>query len=187
MQRGRNGEISQRADRDVAIPCIPKQPGLQHHLGELLDKQGNPIGLADDWLEHFGRQFLAACEIPDHRTGFVAPKSIDLDHRHVRLIEPRWEKLGPKREQEEHRRRLDRFDEPIRCFQSGRVDPMRVLDYEEHRLCACKGLNLTGQGLDREIFLPSRRELKGWIAYLSRDRQSDGLEQWEGTYICDNM
>src|SRR5215467_434605 len=87
-----------RADRDVAIACIPEQAGLQHHLGQLFDKQGNPISLADDRLEHFGWQFLAACEIPDHRAGLVAPKSIDLDHCHVRLIEPRREKFGPERE-----------------------------------------------------------------------------------------
>src|SRR5262249_16966557 len=53
---------------------------------------------------------LLACEIPDHRAGLVAPKSMDLDQGHVRLIEPRWEKLGPEREQKEHRSRLDRFD-----------------------------------------------------------------------------
>src|SRR5262249_56225222 len=105
-----------------------------------------------------------AGEMPDHRAGLVAPKSIDLDHCHVRLIEPGWEKLGPERQQEEHWSRLDRFDEPIRCFQRGRIDPMCVLDYEQHRLRARKGLNLTGQGFDREIFLPSWRQVQGRIA-----------------------
>jgi tetrahydromethanopterin S-methyltransferase subunit E len=32
---------------------------------------------------------------------------------------------------------------------------MCVLDYEEHRLCARKGQNLTGQCFDCEVFLPS--------------------------------
>src|SRR5215813_14669693 len=113
---------------------------------------------------------LLACEIPDHRAGLVAPKSIDLDQCHVRLIEPRWEKLGPEREQKEHRSRLDRFDEPIRCFQCGRINPVCVLDYEEHRLCTRKSLNLTGKGFDREIFLPSWRQVQSRIASVRWNR-----------------
>src|SRR5262249_21389094 len=107
MQRGRNGELRQRTDRDVAIPCVLEQPGLPQHLGEFLDKQRISIGLANDCLEPFRWQFLAASEIPDHRGGFVASKSIDLNHGHLRLVEPRWKKLGPEGNQQEYRSRPD--------------------------------------------------------------------------------
>ena len=82
-----------------------------------------------------------------------------LDHGHVRLIEPRWEKLRPEGDKEEHRSRLNRLDKSVRCFQRGRIDPMRVLDYEEQRLFARKGQNLASQGFDREILLSSRRQV----------------------------
>src|SRR5262249_25440849 len=100
---------------EIAISRISEQPRLQYHLGEFLDKQGNSIGLADDCLEHFGWQFLAAGEIVDHCSGFVAPESIDVNHGDVRLSEPRWGKLGPKGDQEQYRSRFDRFHK-----QSGR-------------------------------------------------------------------
>src|SRR5215831_5169561 len=183
MQRGWNGEMRQRTDHDVVIPRVAEQPGLQHHLGEFLDKQGNSIGLANDCFENFRWYFLPASEISDHRGGFVAPKSIDLDHCHVRLIEPWWKKLGPEGDQQEHRSRPDRLDKTIRCFQRGRIDPMCVLDYEENRLSAGKGQNLTGQSFDREIFLPSRRQVQGRIASVRWNRQQGRIERGVNHYL----
>src|SRR5262249_22287643 len=46
VQRGRNSEVWQRTDGDVAITFVSEQPRLQHHLGELLDEERNPVGLA---------------------------------------------------------------------------------------------------------------------------------------------
>src|SRR5262245_56524266 len=104
------------------------------------------------------------------------PKSIDLDHGHVRLVEPRWRKLGPEGNQQEHRSRPDRLDETIRRFQRGRIDPMCVLDYEEDRLSARKSQNLTGQSFDREVFLPSRRQVQRRIASVRWNRQQGRIK-----------
>ena len=60
---------------------------------------------------------------------------------------------------------------------------MRVLDYEEHRLCARKHQNLAAQGFDREIFLTSRRQIQGWISSLRRNRQQGGIERSIGQYL----
>jgi hypothetical protein len=51
--------------REVAIPCVPEQPRLQHHLGEFLDIQGTPsvllrivsstsIGSSSEVMDHCG-------------------------------------------------------------------------------------------------------------------------------------
>ena len=60
---------------------------------------------------------------------------------------------------------------------------MCVLDYEEHRLCARKGQNLTGQCFDREIFLPSWRQVQGRIASVRWNRQQGGIERGVGHYF----
>ena len=64
---------------------------------------------------------------------------------------------------------------------------MRVLDHEEHRLCARQGQNLTGQGFDREIFLPSRRQVQRRIASVRWNGQQGGIERGVGQYLWTDL
>src|SRR5262249_55201356 len=117
MQRCRNGKTRQRADGDVTISCVLKEPGLQHHFGKFFDEERNAVRLADDLLEYFGWQFLATRYISHHRDALVALKPVKLDSGYVFLIKPRRNELGSESDQEEHRHPLRRFNKSVGGFQ----------------------------------------------------------------------
>ena len=56
LEGGRNGQGRQGAGQLIAALTLLKQPRLQHHLRQLFDKQGHPIGFRHDLLEHLGRE-----------------------------------------------------------------------------------------------------------------------------------
>ena len=75
------------------------------------------------------------------------------------------------------RRRLDRGNASGDCLESGSIDPVYVLDEQEHWSGTGEAEKLTGQRRDRELLLPLGSELQGGIASTGRDRQEGSIER----------
>ena len=73
VQGGGNGQGRQGPGQLIALRPLLEQPGLQHHLGELFDKQRHPIGLGHHVLDHLSGQRLAVCH-PAGQLGGLAPR-----------------------------------------------------------------------------------------------------------------
>ena len=54
---------------------LPHQPGFQDHLDKFFDKQGHPIGLGDDLLDHLCWQGFATREAGQHHFDLGAPQA----------------------------------------------------------------------------------------------------------------
>ena len=72
MEGDRNRRNGDRALKNVSLANILKHAGFEDRLGHFLDKQRNPVGLADDDLRNFGGQPLAGSEVDEHCADFVA-------------------------------------------------------------------------------------------------------------------
>ena len=72
MQCGGNRQRGQGPGELIVLLTLLEQPGLQHHLGQLLDKQRHAIGLGDYLLDHLGWQGLAVRHPASH-LGRLAP------------------------------------------------------------------------------------------------------------------
>ena len=72
MERGGDGQRGQGSGQLIALLSLLEQPGLQHHLGQLFDKQGHAIGLGHNLRDDGGWQGLAVCHLADHLHGLVA-------------------------------------------------------------------------------------------------------------------
>jgi hypothetical protein len=59
VQRIGNGQQGERLQQLIMVLPLPQQARLQHHLGQLFDKQGDAIGLSHHVPAHLGRQRLA--------------------------------------------------------------------------------------------------------------------------------
>jgi len=77
VQRGRDCERRQGTDENVAVAFLSQQPGLQDHLGQLLDEQRHPISPGQDLREHFSGQCLAARELFNHGCALPAPEAAE--------------------------------------------------------------------------------------------------------------
>ena len=71
MEGDRNRRNGDRALKNVSLANILKHAGFEDRLGHFLDKQRNPVGLADDDLRNFGGQPLAGSKVDEHCADFV--------------------------------------------------------------------------------------------------------------------
>ena len=70
--------------------------GLDHRLGQFLDKERHPVGALDDLVDDIRRQRPEIAGEPSHeRRSFIAAEPVQRDHRHLRLADPGRLELGP--------------------------------------------------------------------------------------------
>ena len=70
--------------------------GLDHRLGQFLDKERHPVGSLDDLVDNIGRQCPEiAGELMHERRPFAAAEPVQRDHRHLRPSDPGRLELGP--------------------------------------------------------------------------------------------
>jgi len=60
----------------------------------------------------------------------------------MRLPDPRGLEFRPKRSDQQYRPTLDSFDNQIEQLTGGRVDPLQILEYDQHGQLARQSLEL---------------------------------------------
>ena len=130
VQGGRHGERRRRHGGYRRIAAIGT--GLDHSLGQFLDKERHPVGALDDLVDNIRRQCPEIAGEPTHeRRPFAAAEPVQRDHRHLRPSDPGWLELGAVGCNQQHRHIRDPLDSEVEQLARGRIDPMQVL--EDHQ------------------------------------------------------
>jgi hypothetical protein len=153
-----------------------EQARLQHHLGQLLDKQRHPIGLGDDLLDHLGRQGLAVCHMADHLRGLATRQARQCDLGEVRAPRPGRAEVGPKGPQRQEAGGGALVDQEGEEFQRGRINPVQVFHDKEHRLLGGDAQQDRQEGVQGHLLLLFRRHSQGGIVSSQREREESGQE-----------
>jgi hypothetical protein len=176
LQRRRNGERGQRAGQLVLVVALAQQLGFEHRLRQLLDEEGAPVGVRDELLEHGGRQPFPGRQLRDHGHAVVPPERRQRDHRPVVGGRPRRTELGAEDEHgEQARHGLAREQQPEQLLRR-RVDPVQVLDDEEHRPLARHAPQQAHERLQRPRALALRRQRERRIPVFGQRQREQGRQ-----------
>jgi hypothetical protein len=94
----------------------------------------------------------------------------------VRVRRPGRLELGPERHHKQCRQPLQSVDREVEQLRRRRVDPVRVLQDDQHRPPACQPLELGQQGIERARLPLLRVELRARVAPSRRDVEQSGQE-----------
>ena len=119
--------------KHVILARVVEHPGFEDRLGHFLDKQGNPVGLADDDLRNLGGKALAVRQAGEHRADLILAQPLEPQHRHMGSVQPRREEIRPEGDQCEERNRL--HASTVRLTSSSVVGSIQ---------CASSRMNSTG-------------------------------------------
>jgi hypothetical protein len=103
LQRRRDRERRQRADRDEPVGALPQEARFEHDLGQLLDEQRHALGLGEDLVQDRRRQLAARRHAVDDRDGLRPAEAVQRQQGRVREAVPARRRLGPRRGDEHHR------------------------------------------------------------------------------------
>ena len=95
-----------------------------------LNEQRHAVGPTDDLVVNFPRQLLAIGHVDDHGADLLARQSIEAQHRHVRLVEPRGMNSGLKVISKNTGAVLIKRMLREIASERGSIDPVPVLDEE---------------------------------------------------------
>ena len=87
---------------------------------------------------------------------------IERHQRDVRVPRPRRLKIGPERDDEKDRQRLQAFDRQRQEFDRGRIGPMDILEQHQHRTVPRQSFELLDQRREQAAALAL------WISRLCR-------------------
>ena len=116
----------QRARRLVAPLPLGDQPGLQHHLCQLFDKERDPIGGGHQLLDDFHWERRAPSHLPDHLLGLSSGQAAEGEVGAVGVHGPGRAELRAEEEEQEHTGCRELGVEQIEKLQRGRIDPVQV-------------------------------------------------------------
>jgi hypothetical protein len=124
----------QRAGQHVVVRLFPQQVRFQEHLDELFDKQGHAIGPGHHLLDHLRGQGLAACHPHTHLSDLGSRQTTQRQRREVGAEAPGGVKLRAAGQQGEQTGRRSLVEEEGEEFQRRGINPVHVLDNEQHGL-----------------------------------------------------
>ena len=123
--------------------------GLEDGLGQLLDKQRHAVGAGDDGVDDLDGQDGAAAQPVDDRLDAGAAEAVEGEAGDVRVAGERRLVLGPAGQQQQDGCRGAAIERLLDELERGRVDPVRVLEHEQHRLLAGEAEDLVDQRPER--------------------------------------
>ncbi len=142
----------------VAIVFLAQQTALQNALGQFLDEQRHAVGAINDLGDDLVGQRLSAGDLR-YQSGAVTPvETVESQRADLRLAGPRRLELGAERHDQQHRQAADTLDGEVEQLSRGGVEPMRILEYRDHRLFVRQTFELTDQRLQRPFLFPLRSE-----------------------------
>ena len=156
--------------------CCALALRFQHRFGHFLYEQRNAIGALDDFLPNVRWHWLVASNAVDHRFDFAPRQPIEGEGGDVWLSDPRRLELWPEGYEQQHGKVCDPVHSPTEQFQARGVGPMCVLKDHQHRIFACKRLDLRMERFQR--FLPTLLwcQFERGITSVIRQREHFGKE-----------
>ena len=127
---------------------------FHHALGQLLDEQRNAVSLGDDRGDRVRRQAVRRRDTGDQLRAFLAAEPAERQQRRMRPRQPRRHEIGPRRHHRQQPRLSDAVDQPRHHLERGGVDPVRVLQHDQHRIAVADAReHLDDQGQGRGLAL----------------------------------
>src|SRR5215475_5132371 len=114
----------------------------------------------NDLLVDLMGQFLVPRYVKNDGLGLLARQPIEAQHGYVRLVEPLWEKFWPKTDQDENPSCLNRCNESAEQLKRARINPVRILEYNNRWPRKGEIKTLSEQHGNCEIPLPLRRQVR---------------------------
>lgn len=160
---------------------------LDERAGDLLDEERDPVGAADDLVQHGVRQRASVCEgVGDHRRDFARVETGELDRRHV-VTRPRGIELLTSGEQHAkasrrrcagHRSGTELLDQSGDHLERRRIRPLDVLDHHDQRACFRGPQQQRQEGVQRQLLLPFRGQNQTWVPLVRRPGQERVEERY---------
>ena len=136
LQRRGDAQCRQRGGEFVAAVPFHKHVAFEDGLGELFQEQRHAIGLGDDMFYRLLRQILVAGDPANDFSGVFPGKAEELNLGKIIPDRPWRSKLGTITQKDQELVSSGSGDQLVEHFKRGGIDPMEILQREEHRL-AC--------------------------------------------------
>ena len=171
----REHELLERR-RDFALALRFDNGQLAHHSREFFDEQRNAVrALIDFRNERIGQD---SAPVPAHQFGDLPPRqSIERETRLVRGCGPRRPKLRAEGQHREDAIVQPFGNELTQKIERRRIDPVQVLNNEEHRLPARAGAQPFVHCAKSFFAFAYRCEARGRIALVRRQEEELGEER----------
>ncbi len=154
-RQARRQRVTQRRRQ---LAPVGRLAALEHRSGQLLDEQRHAVGLGDDMLLDARGELRVAREELDQLLGILAAQGAERDLHHAGPRSPRdVDRVRPDRHHQQQRRGRRLLDQPIEPRQGGGVEPVEILDQQDHRLGLGHRQHQRHQRLERLLALPLRR------------------------------
>ena len=142
---------------------------LRDRAGDLLDEQRNAVRPVDDPLDDLRRQ--AGCHLRDDCSGFRRRQWPQRELGRVRQADPGRPALGPEGRHHEDPEACHRSKGQLEQFARGRVDPVGVLEHQEHWRMAGEPGELGQQRPEQAALALSRRQRGDRIRRVGETQQ----------------
>src|SRR6516225_8100306 len=138
VQRRGNGQWRQRPDQLVSVGSLAEQVALQYGLRQLLDEQRHAVGVHHDLIQHLGWQGFAMGYASNQRLSLGAVEAVERHIHHMTKVGPGSLELRARRSEQQQSDAVSLLDDSRKQFQRGRIDPMQVLEEQQHWLASAQ-------------------------------------------------
>ena len=169
LQRRRNRVARELAGQHILPGLFLEQSGFEQHVGAFFDEQRHAVGASGHLLGDFRRQCLRRRALLQHLADLSFVEPLQRHLRQPRVV-PRRLELRPKREHQKQPLARSFGNQHAEQFQRRSVDPVQVLDDEQHGRDVGTPPQPIGQRVERFLFELLRRELQRGISRRQRQR-----------------
>ena len=160
MQGRRHRQRRKRCRRQHRGNPVSLRGAFQHRLGQLLDKQRHAVGALDDLRDDIGGERGIAGQLLHQRLAVAFAEPIERQTRDVGAAAPGRLEFGTKGDHQQHRQLPHPVDGQIQELARGRIDPVGVLEYHQHRPVPRLGFELAEQRLEQLLPFALRAEVE---------------------------
>ena len=176
VKRRRNGKRSMPAHRRRVVGLLHGRT-FEHVARQVLDEQRQAVGTVGDLANRRSRDRAIAAQKLDHRHRIRPRERTDRHLMQVILVVPVRVELRSSRADDEHRQRLHAIDQYADQLVGRRIDPVQVLDDDEHGLQRRERFEQPHQRREQLVLLPLRRHVERRVARVAADPHQVGEQR----------
>jgi len=170
MQRGRNRHEPGAVENECVLGLV-NDARLEHRLGKFLHEQRHTVRLRHD-LGHqpLGQRFASGDPV-DHGRDLDSPETVELHPGEISMPAEVVLEVRPRRHHGQYADFADLIDAALDELEGGRVDPVSVFEYPEHRPFAREASQLIHQGIEGTQTLLLRSQIECPVAPRAVDAE----------------
>ena len=142
LQGRRDRQRRRRARRQYRLDAVSRVGAFQHRPCQFLDEQRYAASAFDDFGDDVGVERGIAGEVLHEHRAIAAAEPVQCKCCHMRLAAPLRLEFWPESNDDQNRKIRDAVDRQIEQFTRRRIDPLRILENEQHRRAAGDCLEL---------------------------------------------